>query len=80
MSHMNKVQAVVYQGHTLGLLGQSFNKPSIEILSTKSKAFGSTPHSMILHSVDRNDYREATLEDFKHFRVCHSDSYLISDS
>lgn len=80
MSYVNKVQAVVYQENTLGLLGINGSRPSIEILSTKSKSFGSTPHSSIIHSVDANDYREATLADFDRFRVCHSDCYLIAQT
>lgn len=79
MSHMNKVQAVVYQEHTLGLLGESFNKHCIDVLSTKSKSLGSTGHSQIIYSVDEKDYRQATLTDFKEYRVVHSDSYIVAE-
>lgn len=79
MSDMNKVQAVVYQEHTLGLLGKCFDKPCIDVLRTKSKNLGATGHSSIIYSVEEKDYREATLTDFKVFRVAHSDAYLVAE-
>jgi hypothetical protein len=78
MSHVNQVKSVAHKGVTLWLLGESFGKPSIEVLRSKAKGITSTAHSTILYSVDSNDYRQATLNDFKEFRVAHSNAYLIA--
>jgi hypothetical protein len=74
---LNQVKAVVFKGHTLGLLGECFGKPSIEVLRTKAKGGTSTGHSENIYYVDSTDYRQATIADFVEYRVVHSDAYLI---
>jgi hypothetical protein len=76
---LNQVKAVVFKGHTLGLLGESFGQPSIEVLRTKAKGGTSTGHSENIYYVDSSEYRQATIADFVEYRVAHSNAYLINE-
>jgi hypothetical protein len=75
---MTKVIAVVYKDNTLGLLGETFGRHSIEVLfGFVSKGGKSSMDSPILF-VDASDFRQATLQDFKTFRVHHHTDYQVA--
>lgn len=77
MPPVNAVQAVVYKGHTLGVIYESRAGACIEVLRTHSRHLATTNHSDIIHFVKEDEYRNATLADFNEYRVCHSECYLI---
>lgn len=74
----NPKQAVVYKKHTLGLLGEAFGEPSIEVLygfiSKGGKHFTDSP----MLFVNPSEYRLATIEDFDVFGVVHNENYLVA--
>ena len=72
---MNNVRAVVYKDEALGLL--SDNGKSVDPLSDLRRTT-TTIHSSPISVFNKADIRSATLDDFKRFRVQHSESYLIN--
>ncbi|CAH7361661.1 hypothetical protein VCRA2110O2_30151 [Vibrio crassostreae] len=73
------VKAVVYKEHTLGLLGTTFDKPSIEVLNGLVSRGGKTIMDSPLLFVDEADFRPATKQDFETFRVVWNPAYEVVD-
>lgn len=71
------VKAVVYKENTLGLLGVTFDKPSIEVLNGLVSIGGKTMNDSPLLFVDQADFRPATMADFDTFSVVWSPSYEV---
>ena len=71
---MRKVQAVVLNNEVLGCL--SDNRRSIEPLSDLRRTV-TTNHSSPITTFNKADIRNATLDDFKRFRVQYNENYLI---
>lgn len=74
----NCLPAVIYKEHTLGLL---WGDGSIEVLhSSILKGAPFSLHPDIISSFTCKEVRAATIEDFKEFRVCHHEAYLLNQT
>lgn len=73
---MDKVIAVVYKGHTLGLLNTQ-DKTSIEVLNGLGSLGGISNINSPICSVSESDYRLATLIDFDVFHVVYNPAYNV---
>lgn len=75
MLTINAVVAVVYKGHTLGLLNPTTH--SIEILNVLCGIGGIANINSPIRSVSESDYRFATMVDFDVFRVTYNSAYGV---
>jgi hypothetical protein len=75
------MKAVVYKGHTLGLLREGKEFYSVEILhaSVLRGAIGTTNLDGLIFPVYPHQYRQATRRDFDDFRVHWHPDYEVSD-
>lgn len=72
--------AVVYQDHTLGILGRSFGKPMVETLGGLASKGGASVSDGPILFVNPDDIRRATLDDFDTFRVNYNPAYELAES
>ncbi|WP_432782823.1 hypothetical protein [Vibrio parahaemolyticus] len=75
----NSVKAVVYKENTLGLLGETFGKPSIEVLHGHVHRGGKHFTDSPLLFVDEADFRSATLADFDTYNVMWNPAYAVEE-
>jgi hypothetical protein len=72
------VQAVVYRDNTLGVLGEAFGYPSVQILSSNKNGVHWSKGA--IHFVRENEFRNATRQDFETFRVSYNEHYLVDNN
>jgi hypothetical protein len=74
-----KYQAVVYKGHTLGVLGKnSAGTQIIEVMCTNANSPSAVRAGENIYKPSNDDYRLATLSDFQEYRVVHSESFIVA--